>query len=220
MKKIVFNLILLFTVNVAFAQDTITKRNAEKIVAKILEIGTTEIKFKKFDNQEGPLYIVNKSEIKMIVYANGMKELFEDKEAIKVQPATDDYVVKKPESNKIDMWSAGKYRQGNRMLNEREAQYILLESKDKKIMGLVGQAKDAKKMQYIGFAAIPLGIGAGALLIGSAINGGYNGFDPSYLAGSAVCALAAIACPIVAITLKSKRTNCNRAAVKLYNEKF
>ena len=86
-------------------------------------------------------------------------------------------------------------------------------------MSLVGNAKDARKAQYFGFAGIPLGIGAGVFALASISSYNY-GVDPAYLTAAAACAVVAIACPIVAITLKTKRNNCNRAAVKLYNEKY
>lgn len=222
MKKIILLISLTFIFGNIFSQDTIHKRNSEKVIAKILEITPAEIKYKKFDFQDGPLYTEKKSAIKMIVFANGMKEVFEEEKAvkteIKVAETPDDYVVKEtPVSTKIDQWGQNRFRYKSRIHNEREIQDVLLKTKDKKIMSLVGSAKDAKKMQYVGFAGIPLGIGAGVLAIASVSS--YS-FEPSYLAGAAVCAVAAIACPVVAITMKSKRNNCNRAAVKLYNEKF
>lgn len=222
MKKFILIYTLTFIFGNIFSQDTITKRNSEKVIAKILEITPTEIKYKKFDFQDGPLYTEKKSDIKMVVYANGMKEVFEEQKLvveIKSTSPTDDYVVKAEESAKIDMWGQNKFRYKSRFMGEREVQEVLLKTKDKKIMSLVGSAKDAKKAQYVGFAGIPLGIGAGALLVMSASTG-YYGFDETYLAGSAVCALAAIACPIVAVSMKTKRNRCNRAAVSLYNEKF
>lgn len=222
MKKIIFILALTFSFGNSYSQDTITKRNSEKIIAKILEISPTEVKYKKFAFQDGPTYIEKKSDIKMIIFANGMKEEFEEqKVAIEVKSTTpaEDYVVKAEESAKIDMWGQNKFRYKSRFMGEREVHEVLLKTKDKKIMSLVGSAKDAKRAQYFGFAGIPLGIGAGALLVAS-VSTGYYGFDETYLAGSAVCALAAIACPIVAISMKTKRNRCNRAAVSLYNEKF
>lgn len=222
MKKIIFVFTLTFIFGNIFSQDTITKRNSEKIIAKILEITPTEIKYKKFDYQDGPLYTDKKSDIKMVVFANGMKEIFEEEKVarteIKISDTSDDYVVKEaPVSTKIDQWGQNRFRYKSRFMGEREIQDVLLKTKDKKIMSLVGSAKDAKKMQYVGFAGIPLGIGAGVLALASVSS--YS-FEPSYLAGAAVCAVAAIACPVVAITMKSKRNKCNKAAVKLYNEKF
>lgn len=39
------------------AQDVITKRNGDEILAKILEVNPTEIKYKRYDNPDGPLYV-------------------------------------------------------------------------------------------------------------------------------------------------------------------
>lgn len=60
------------------AQDLITKRNGDEIKAKVIEVGTDEVKFKKFDNIDGPLFVVAKSEIIFIKYENGSKEVFEE----------------------------------------------------------------------------------------------------------------------------------------------
>ncbi len=229
MKKLTLILLLSCLSLVNFAQDTITKNNSEKIIAKIIEISSTEVKFKKFDFLDGPTYIEKKSDINFIVYSNGMKEVFKQeptqKIEIKVADNTDYYGGKPAESNKIEMWGSGRYQQKNVRLGERDVQNILMETKDKKIIALVSSAKDAKAMQYIGFAAIPLGIGAYGLLIASMIYGntgasGSLGLNPAYATGSAVCLFAAVACPIVSGSFKRKRTNYNRAAVKLYNEKY
>lgn len=227
MKNTLLICLIAFCAFTGFAQDTIVKRSSEIIIAKILEISPTEIRYKKFDFQDGPTYIEIKSKVQMIRFANGMKEIFEEEKVrteIKIAEAKDDYIVKEtPVSNKIDQWGQNKFRHKNHMYNEREIQNVLLKTNDKKIMSLVGKARDAKKAQYFGFAGIPLGIGAGGLFLASvAYGGGSNnfGFSPRYLAGAAVCAAAAIACPVLAVTFKTKRNNCNRAAVKLYNEKF
>lgn len=58
------------------AQDVITKKNGEDINAKIIEVGTTEVRYKQADNLNGPTFVLNKSEILMIRYENGSKEIF------------------------------------------------------------------------------------------------------------------------------------------------
>lgn len=58
------------------AQDVIFKKNGDEISAKILEVGVTEVKYKQFNNQDGPLYTILKTDIFMIKYANGTKEVF------------------------------------------------------------------------------------------------------------------------------------------------
>ena len=74
MKKIIliFFLLPIF----ALAQDNIVLRNGEDINAKILEINESIIKYKKFDNQEGPIYTILKNEIFYIKYPNGDKDIF------------------------------------------------------------------------------------------------------------------------------------------------
>lgn len=53
-------------VNVLFSQDIIIKKNNEQIRAKILEVGTTEIKFKFYDAQDGPTITISKSDVKSL----------------------------------------------------------------------------------------------------------------------------------------------------------
>ncbi|MBL0329637.1 MAG: hypothetical protein IPP64_09525 [Bacteroidetes bacterium] len=229
MKKIIAFLFCLFTIG-SFAQDTIFKRSAEIILAKILEITPSEVKYKKFEFQDGPTYIEIKSKIQKIHFSNGMKETFEavpeTKTAISISKSNEYYPEKPVESNKIDVWSANRFTQNNRTIRENDLHIILLKTKDKKIINLVGAAKDAKKMQYIGFAAIPIGIASYGLMWASLLNStpssGAFGIkmEPRYLAGSAVCLIAAVACPIASGSFKKKRNVCNRAAVKLYNEKY
>lgn len=59
-----------------FAQDVIVKKDGSTILSKVIEIGSTEIKYKKFSNQDGPTYSIYKSEIQTINYENGEKENF------------------------------------------------------------------------------------------------------------------------------------------------
>lgn len=76
MKQILAILILLLSVPVLNAQDVITLRSGDTIKAKVAEVGTGEIRYYKSDNPDGPLYVVNKSEVAQIVYANGTKDVF------------------------------------------------------------------------------------------------------------------------------------------------
>lgn len=71
-----FTLILLiFVFTNLSAQDIMTLQNGDEIKAKVIEIGTSEIKYKKFDNQNGPLYTILKNEVFRIKYSNGTMEL-------------------------------------------------------------------------------------------------------------------------------------------------
>jgi len=77
MKRKLFLMIsFVFAAFASYAQDIITKVNGEEIQAVITEVGATDIKYKKFENKEGPAYTMLKSEIFMIKYQNGDREMF------------------------------------------------------------------------------------------------------------------------------------------------
>lgn len=59
-----------------FAQDIIVQNNGNTILSKVIEIGSTEVKYKKFSNLNGPTYTIAKAEILVINYENGEKESF------------------------------------------------------------------------------------------------------------------------------------------------
>ncbi len=74
-----------FSVN-SYGQDIITLKNGEDVKSKILEVGITEVKYKKFDNLEGPSYTLTKAEIFMIKYQNGTKDVFKTETEIAPVP--------------------------------------------------------------------------------------------------------------------------------------
>jgi hypothetical protein len=79
MKKILINLIafsyLLITQSI-YCQDTIILKNDTRINAKIIEIETDNIKYKKANYVDGPTINLSKSEINSIIYFNGDVEEF------------------------------------------------------------------------------------------------------------------------------------------------
>jgi len=75
MKKIYFLAVLFFALAVsANALDTIVLLNGTSIDAKVEEISPTEIKYRRADNLNGPLIIINKSDVRVITYENGATE--------------------------------------------------------------------------------------------------------------------------------------------------
>ena len=67
-----------FSVINSFAQDIITLKTGADIQALVQEIGEVDVKFKRLDNPNGPSYSLRKSEIIMIRYANGSRDVFEE----------------------------------------------------------------------------------------------------------------------------------------------
>ena len=63
--------------------DLITFKNGDEVNCKVIEIGDYEIKYKRCDNLEGPLITVKKSDVFMVKYANGTKELFNNVKEVK-----------------------------------------------------------------------------------------------------------------------------------------
>lgn len=76
MKTIFFLLFVLFGMNHVFSQDTIRFLNNTIKVVKVTEINVDDIKYKRFDNPDGPLYVSSKSEIESIKFSNGLVETF------------------------------------------------------------------------------------------------------------------------------------------------
>lgn len=77
MKKIVLLLASLFlTAAFADAQDVITKKNGERVQSKVVEVADEVIKYKRFDNPDGPLYTISKADVLLIDYENGRTDSF------------------------------------------------------------------------------------------------------------------------------------------------
>jgi hypothetical protein len=72
MKYILFLFFLSVSVN---AQDIITLRNGDQIRARVTEISNAEIRYKNFDNLEGPTRVLQRADIFAINYENGTREV-------------------------------------------------------------------------------------------------------------------------------------------------
>ena len=98
--KVLLSLALATGTTTVFAQDVIVKHDGSTILSKVTKIGTTEVEYKKFSNQNGPTYSIQKSDIQAINYENGEKETFAEaakaaaqetpkQQVITATPATD-----------------------------------------------------------------------------------------------------------------------------------
>ncbi len=75
MKRLFLVLMSMASVASTFAQDVITKRDGEEIQCKILEVSTNKVKYKKWKNEDGPTFVEKKSDVIMLKYENGTKEV-------------------------------------------------------------------------------------------------------------------------------------------------
>lgn len=109
----------------AFAQDVIVKKDGSAILSKILEVNTSDIKYKKYSNLDGQVYTMQKSEILSINYENGevlkvssgdtgnvvkMKSASDETISMKNNKKWQDYVNDRtaiyngPQENKMSKW--------------------------------------------------------------------------------------------------------------------
>lgn len=71
MKKLIFLAVLSALCFSVKAQDIIVKKDGSTIKAKILEVSKTEIKYKSYDNQTGPSFIISSSDVDVVKYNSG-----------------------------------------------------------------------------------------------------------------------------------------------------
>lgn len=86
MKNILLIILFICSSSIIKAQDTLSTRSGESIIAKVLEVTTNEVKYKKFNNLNGPDIIILKSDLLQIRYENGTKDDFNN-------------IIKKEETN-------------------------------------------------------------------------------------------------------------------------
>jgi hypothetical protein len=84
--------LLLLTIVIGFgfasnAQDIIILKNGDEIKSLVQEIGTDYVLYKKWENQGGPSYYLIKSEVFIIQYQNGTRDVFN--EVAKTSPSNE-----------------------------------------------------------------------------------------------------------------------------------
>ena len=76
MKKILLIITVLFLAFHVSAQDKIYKKKGNVIEAKVIEIGTDEIKYYLTSSPDGPVYVVDKSSLNRIEFSDGRVEKY------------------------------------------------------------------------------------------------------------------------------------------------
>lgn len=81
MKKIILAIGFAAICGHVSAQDIILKNDATEIQAKVLKVGNDEIEYKKWDNPDGPTYTVPATDVFIIKYRNGAKDVITENRA-------------------------------------------------------------------------------------------------------------------------------------------
>jgi hypothetical protein len=78
MKRILFVIVLIFSNFLVFSQDIIYLKDGTEIKAKIIELTNEFVKYKKFEQLDGPLRDIIISKVFMVIYENGSREVFKE----------------------------------------------------------------------------------------------------------------------------------------------
>lgn len=91
------------------AQDLIYLNNGLKFEAQVKEITTSEIKYKNFNNPEGPTYVISQKDVLFIEYKNGTVEIINKNPiSISPKPTTPTAAKKEEKSSPIDLYYMNK----------------------------------------------------------------------------------------------------------------
>lgn len=136
------------------AQDLITKTDGTDIKAIVEEVGSKEVKYKEYSNPEGPVYSLPKSDVLMIIYENGKKEIIGQMQ----NTIPDGVMTLDRRSGKLAI---------NGMAIDKKSTHLYLSPEAE------SQYKTGDTISSIGDAMISSGIGfAGGYLIGTLIGKG------------------------------------------------
>jgi hypothetical protein len=217
--RILCSAIFIFSFFISSSQDTITKISGDVIVAKIIEVGTTEIKYKRFDMQDGPDFVDLKSNIKTIRYENG---LVEDLQPVKPKAEVKSVTTVPVESTKIEPLGK-RFKCGDIYLKEMKMYKFALQKNDETLTKAIKKAKSSKWKKYFIFGMIPFGAAtAGYYAIYKVYADPTSSLYNPDLASAALFdsytnAAITIACGTIGMTYTILHKKHNKRVVDIYN---
>lgn len=216
----IFLVLVIFNLSLK-AQDTIRFRNGEVKAVKVSEVGVSDVHYTRFDNVDGPKYIVGKNDIQLIKYSGGQIDSFAvEKPVVKV-------VEKPKEYNMVQGYGLcekiiikhGKLFCNGKAVGESRLSKIMQvipdNEKKNKMMRAYAEMKSHKKKQYL-FGFIGLGVGLAAPYFGmvaSVISGELTPVLVGVLVGTGVGITGAV----ISSINKSKRTAKKMEIARIYN---
>lgn len=151
----------------ANAQDVIVRNDGSTITSKVLEVSSTEIKYKKFSNPTGPTYSISKTDVNYINYENGDREDFGKAVAAQTTETSNTQFSFAQQQNNRPVSDVDLLRNYNRSYKKR--------AKTLKLTGLIG-------------AGVCLAAGAYAILFLTPEDNG----DSSTIAGCSIIGFGAV----------------------------
>ncbi len=165
-----------------WAQDSVILKNGTEIQVKVLEVSSAQIKYKKQENPDGPLYTYSIKDVLLIKYANGTKDVFGS------QSSSVTTALPEPNSPRIETVEQLRYRrgfcsgqfvspQGNRLSGAETRQLL---SATPAALDYYQRGKALRMGSYLTSAAAVGMIGGGlavALLAGEGNGGEHHGWN-------------------------------------------
>ena len=154
MKSILIILIFVVCCSInLLEQDIITLTNGDEIQAQVIEINTTEISYKKFENLQGPTYKVLKSEVFKIKYPNGNQDIITSLE-------NNTSRVDNSKDNKLKFNNSFRFYMDNVPYSYSEVESMMkLKNNTKAIELFSSGVKNKKSYKPLTFVGLGLGIG-------------------------------------------------------------
>lgn len=222
MKKLFTLFLCIICATMMYAQDIIITKDSKRIEAKIIEVTTTTVKYKKWSYQDGPDIYEAKSNIAAIMWGNGEVEAF-NVETEKKEVATIDTIVEKKHNTVIAKTESNNYVVGTGSLS-----LVRLEDGDYMCDGKIIAKENIKEFYanncydaYLMYkkanttstvAWTLLGVGLGCTLGGSLACIGDIGTGLSFLITGLIADIACI--PFACVSVKQ-----NNKAMDIYNQR-
>lgn len=228
MKNIILILLLITGVNLLKAQDLIIKKNGEEIKAKVLSIEIDQIKYKRFDFQDGPVMVIAANDVVLVKYENGVNKVIGPIEKspsniskeINVTPIVDE--VKTEKLTKIE-YVNGSFSRNDRTISYGGVSVILRETKDVEIISLVKKSRKMESAGNVMGRAIGTPLIFGGVMFGGLnliMNDGEGSSIKGVMIASAVLITGGITLKVIRLVYKARQKKLIRKAVNLYNSKY
>ncbi len=227
---------ILFLVGISlslFGQDTISFKNGLRQAVKVSEVGSNEIKYQRWDNLTGPIYVTDKNEINSIKYSNGVTERYDlkDPKLSVVLPSQNQNQQNLNQQNRnslnrLELVAGKKLMFQQRFIRDGELLGLISTYPNQ---GIRNNLQDGykKMMNYkraaAGFLVLGLGLGVSAALAGllfvsgslySVISGGTN---PAGLIGLSIGGAIGITGGVLSGVFNGKKNNKLMELVEIYN---
>lgn len=210
LRRLSTTVLLLCLAGMAMAQDVIVMKDQSLVMSKVLEITSTEIKYKKWNNQDGPTYSISRTDVVSINYENGEVEMFSDE----TNSQQNNYSQVNNKNNlgyleSYNTFPAGLKMNGRRLTNE-EIKGLL----DEQTYLLFNKAKN-----QINFGEIIGIVGLGSLFVSYLFAPTYhNDYSLEFIKPCIATLVFGIATITPGIVLSIVGSNNNNKVVDTYNQ--